>query len=476
MYLIVDDSGNRVVAGTSQQLTIGNALDGAVIYATSRTAIKDKNPALSPVIFLTEAGMQGMIFWLGGDYSEQAASDPTEAVYLSSNIFPPSLGIWARTINEGLSAALFGLSEKNSAAQNAEALTAAFNFAWQNTGGMSLPAGDFWSDEVEIFITKFDGCLRLTGAGDGATKLRFNGSDGISITGVPAPWWFMETTRPGTSISCDGVTFVQHAMNLCAKGTAFKFNGQNVEGRPAPPGRISNCTFRSDNGQSSWKTGICLISASSFTMENCFWAGCLSSNANGAIFIDLSASVGKDASPFHIRGCEGYYYSKAVNAGSYIEGVHVSDCDFVGGDHGIFWSAAASGGESQLSLHNTHIKTYKRAVYLHYVLDTQITGCLLWTSDDGAIGVEVCDGSTITISGNVVSCAGKDATNGIFFSSQTWAPAQYANKASFIGNNVINYCTTGVALGVNVRNVTGENAYASNGTNVNDVSGMNSVH
>ncbi|PBB75214.1 hypothetical protein CK227_10505 [Mesorhizobium sp. WSM4308] len=470
-------AAGRNILTLASNAAIRDALD-APVYVANRTALAALSVVNDTVaIIYNEGGRNGTFLFSSSNLSTLVTADTAQGVYVApASDTTGASGAWVRKNDGKVFATWFGLDPAATATANTTALTAAFNFARTYTGAVHIPSGDYNLNAVSITMTGNSDALHITGDGYGKTNLRWNNTDGITITMVSSPWWFMgDASGPGNAVTVKGLSFIQGA-TTGAVGKALAVNGQNLGGRPAPFFLASECVFRSNKSVTAWAKGIELTSVSSATIEKTYWYGALSTPTLGT-FIDLIASVGKDASPYHIRGCEAYFFGTAVNAGSYVEGVHVTDCDFVQGTYGVVWDGTTSGGEAQLCMTGCHVNVTTRGVWLTKVFWSQITSNLFFISGTDQIAIHLVDSSSTTISGNATSVAGTNGT-GVNMQAVTYPAGNYSVRASTITNNVFEDGGIGVSLSANVRNVTVANNKCDDGTTseVIDVSGLNYVY
>ncbi|OBQ59569.1 hypothetical protein A9K72_25490 [Mesorhizobium loti] len=415
-------------------------------YVASRAELAALDGAKDKVaIIWNEGGRNGRFVFSSSNLSTPVTADTAQGIYVAPASAPTGAsGAWVRQNDGVANAAWYGLDRSNTAAANTAALTAAMNFVIARIGALRIPGGDYDLNAISVNMTVSGQALHVTGDGAGETNLRWNGTDGIVIT----------TSGPRSWVGGSGNAVTFHRLGLVntattgAAGRALSLDGTSAGNFFNPALVVSECSIRSTTVNASWAKGVELTSVGSATIEKTFWYGAQANNTLG-IFVDLIASAGHDASPYHIRGCEGYFCGTFIRAGSYIEGVHVTDCDFVGGYYGIDWDATVSGGEAQLCMVGTHINVHTRAVRLNLVEWSQITGCLLWTDTVGGTVVELIDSSSTTITGNSIAPQGLNSIC-IDVKANTWNAATFDTRRSTIVGNVFEVGGTDPALAVNL--------------------------
>jgi len=446
---------------------------------SSRTALRALDTALNTVASLTEAGREGTFVWRTGDFSALVTADTQEGIYIKADAIAATVGTWVRQNDGEWLTTWFGMSTAATGAANVTAFTAACNLAKGLLGAVHVPAGlskYVMASLVTITMANNDK-LHFTGDGYASSMLAWPGTNGIQIDMIAGPWWLMSAGAPGNAVTFDGIGFVTDGDGVAntAAGVALAVNGNNSAGRPSPAFIIQNCRFLSSIASSCWSRGMILTSVSSVVIDKCQWYGC-SNQRDIGIFILLAATNTHDASPYHISNCEAYFFSAAIQAGAYIEGIHVSHCDLVSGTYGIVWDASSSGGESQLCAVGVHTNTTTRGIWTTNVQHSQISDCLCFITAASGTAIDIVDGSSLTIHGNVISCGSLAATSGIVFRASAFAAANYLLRASSVGNNVVENAAIGINLGVAVRNVrVGPNTFVNCTADMGDADLVNGL-
>ncbi|ATN34729.1 hypothetical protein ACO34A_13060 [Rhizobium sp. ACO-34A] len=475
----IDDAGLAVVVKPDLSgFALEQRLPGASCTSISQIQITPVAPGL--VVFLNLSGREGLFRWVGGvDFSGLVAIDTAQGVYVPSSLVPASAGCWVRILDGKIWAQWFGLSSGNTGAENRAALLAACNFSKRIWGALEIPAGDFTFDaQVSVDLAGTNYALHIRGQGRGKTVMRWPSTNGLWVSRSNGDWWMGgDDGKPSNVFSVHGIEFVCTGGTAgVAAGVAVTFYGNDVVGRQPPRFLVADCTFRSDSTAYCWATGVQTLSASSGVVRGCDWWGAAAHTDIGKFIWFRAIASGQDASPYHVIDCYAFYFQIAVQGESYVEGIHVTNCDFVAGAYGVFYECAAS-DESQLVMTNSHVNATVHAVALTRVQHSQIGNNLLWSS--GPSVVNLIDASSSTITGNSLACI--DAATGvgtaINVANVTYGAATTVLRASSIDGNSIEGAAIGISLGVNTRNyrIGNSNSFAQCTADVQDNSNINLV-
>ncbi len=110
------DPGQVVASG-------GHVVDTAV---ADRGGIKALDPGTTKVVYLTEPGREGTFVWRAGDFSDHAAADAREGVYIVSDSSPATDGAWVRVHDDRLNIRWFG-AVGDGVADDSQAVQGAFD-------------------------------------------------------------------------------------------------------------------------------------------------------------------------------------------------------------------------------------------------------------------------------------------------------------------------------------------------------------
>ncbi len=133
--LVSDQASSAVVAAAeaAQVAAEAAAASANIRYATTRTALKAYNTNVTTLVFLGEAGRNGLYEWTAGDFSSQIAADTAEGIYIKADAIAATAGAWVRVAASDVSA--FGAS---ASADSSAAITAMATLV----GYVRLPAGN----------------------------------------------------------------------------------------------------------------------------------------------------------------------------------------------------------------------------------------------------------------------------------------------------------------------------------------------
>ncbi|NLS19911.1 hypothetical protein HGP16_25565 [Rhizobium sp. P40RR-XXII] len=467
-------------AAAEAEAAAATILPGTIPVA-NRAAMAALDTSVWTSAALKESGREGVWRWVLGDFTTLTGIDTSQGVYCASSTVPVATGCWVRNTDGEVWANWFGLAPGNAGAVNNTAFLAACNFAKQTWGKLHVRDGSFtFSGTLNVAVNGNGYALHIEGQGNGKTRFLFPLGDGLYITRSNGNWWYFgDATKPTNTATVAGIDFIATGgTNGAANGAALTFYGNDVVGRPTATFRVHDCMFASDSPNYCWAVGIQTLSASNVEINYCQWYGALSSPTIGKFIWFRAIASGQDASPYHVTNCYAYYFQIAVQGESFIEGIHISDCDFVSGSYGVFYECNSS-DESQLVMHGCHVNTTNNAIYLKRVDDSQITGNLLWTSGAGNAVVNCIDAHSQTIIGNEITATDSNVGvgTGISITAVTYNAATNILRASVIDANVIQYCATGIVLAAQIRNykVGSANRFAGCAIDVQDQANLNFV-
>jgi hypothetical protein len=467
-------------AAAEAEAAAATILPGTIPVA-DRTAMAALNTSVWTSAALKESGREGVWRWVLGDFTTLTGIDTSQGIYCASSSIPVTTGCWVRNTDGEVWANWFGLAPGNIGSVNNTAFLAACNLAKQTWGKLHVRDGSFtFSGTLNVAINGNGYALHIEGQGNGKTRFLFPAGDGLYITRSNGNWWYFgDATKPTNTATIAGIDFIATGgTNGVAAGAALTMYGNDIVGRQTPSFRVHDCMFASDSPNYCWSVGIQTLSASDVEINYCQWYGSPAFPTIGKFIWFRAIASGQDASPYHVTNCYAYYFQIAVQGESYIEGIHVSDCDFVSGTYGIFYECTSS-DESQLVMHGCHINTTNNAIYLKRVADSQITGNLLWTSGSGNAVINCIDAHSQTIIGNEIAATDSNVSvgTGISITAVTYGASTNLLRASVIDANVIQYCASGIVLASTIRNykVGAGNRFAGCTIDVQDQANLNFV-
>jgi hypothetical protein len=408
-------------------------------------------------------------------------SDPLKGAALVA-FKQPGTGAYARTVRDKLLDTIDLLDFVDPAlkadviagTQNASpAMQAAIDEAVARTSpcAIRIPPGKFRLDSRVMKTLGPYTCLTIEGAGPELSQFIVNNSEGgfniICHQAVPPPppptivpvnsWLNIETHNSIRLSNFAVCAYVVHA----AKGTGIRIDGQSVVGTPAPPCILENLVIRAHNqvNTQAFEFGLHLYDVSAIYATSCrFLVGGVTNAAPTAVKIEASA---ESAGPtdIYFNNCTWIFGGIGIQAGNYIEGIHVTNCDMVKVGTGIQWYAPAL-GESGLHVVGGHFNCLVYNFDLDYVNDMAITGIVSYLSEtSGAAHVRVRNGSTWNISG----CTFSNTTVSVPGVGILVGPISSVTRCCSISGNTFNLLPVGISIANGTNGLfVGLNAYAPN--------------
>lgn len=108
--LVSDQATAAIVAAAEAAQAAAEAAAASVNIkqVANRTALKAVNTALTTLVFLQEAGREGLFTWTTGDFSTHVASDTAEGVYVKATAVAATVGAWMRVDRDVVNPPMFG--------------------------------------------------------------------------------------------------------------------------------------------------------------------------------------------------------------------------------------------------------------------------------------------------------------------------------------------------------------------------------
>lgn len=184
LALVNPDTAGKTILAASLASDVRNFLDVAV-YVEDRTAAKAIDTTKDTVLYLKEAGREGVFKWTAGNFTSLVAADPQEGMYIKATAIAASAGAWVRQ-RDGLDLNVLWFGASTAIANNAVAFNAAaalFSYA-----DIFIP-GDNTSDiyDFTASVTWQGKFLKWSGAGKTLTTLRWTTDvDGFVFGGTSA--------------------------------------------------------------------------------------------------------------------------------------------------------------------------------------------------------------------------------------------------------------------------------------------------
>lgn len=134
-------------------------------YVATRTAMKAVDTTVETVVYLTEAGREGVFIWRTGDYSAFITADTLEGIYVKANAIAAASGAWVRAGFDDIDPRWFGAAF-DGATDDLAALTAADLMARTLMKKLRLPGGAAYISSTWTIT-----CMWVQGAGQLATQI-----------------------------------------------------------------------------------------------------------------------------------------------------------------------------------------------------------------------------------------------------------------------------------------------------------------
>lgn len=248
----------RVEEGRWVSVSTAAAPEAGIAYASDLAALAAFNTTRYPVVWLKEAGREGVFAWTAGDFSAHVAADPLEGIYVESGSKPSFLGAWVRQYSGSLDIRWWG-ALVDDVANDKPAVDAAFAVA-DFIGG-----ADVWFPDGSAYIGDAEGIVCPGGSsvssgpqaelhylGSG-TALTINGPAQIARRGIThflplirrantVDWNLgTDTTSAGLRIvDCYGHTFFVPGVLRFCKGIVAEAAAGNCVCNTVNLGRIVN--------------------------------------------------------------------------------------------------------------------------------------------------------------------------------------------------------------------------------------------
>jgi hypothetical protein len=322
-----------------------------------------------------------------------------------------------------------------------------------------FPPGKFvFASPVSYTMVNTIESVSIVGAGADKTELTWPSGNGITLNYI----------GPYNSAHVRDMTLSTGAIG---GGTALNLN-QTAASIPNPANTalsdVTGVTVRGADGYVAtdyWGNGIAVNGVSNVNFISDVFDGPATPAGNGLL---VQGTAALPPVQFNVTACVFNWNSTGIQYGNYVQGINVSQSNFVGGSYGI---------ASQSSLSNLDQLTVSGSQLNQLVADilenTSIPNTMIVSNEfivqTNAIGISLPQGGIYSIIGNTIGKnPGATNTNGIVIANST--------GPGIVSGNVFVGLTTGVNLqstssAVNVQS----NSYAANGSNVVNSSGLNNV-
>jgi hypothetical protein len=455
-----------VAGGTPNNITVAdpgfNATDGSIINFTAlstNTGATTINPSGFGTITVekdTTGGPQG----LGG--GEIVAGNPISVIYRSTdNAFHILNPVIVNNTNQCLNITAFGGSGNN-LTDNTTPLQNTFNAMTGNGGCIQLQPGKYRFNSQPV--------LNLP-AGVFSFTLRGSGQDNTILT------W--PNSSGGILINFGGLSSSVHISDLSvttsvsAGGDGIKLNQSSSNSNPANTALsdITRVTFRGDDGYAIaayWSNGVNVANVSNINFDNVSFTGPSSPNGNGINLLGLPGSstyaVGFNITKSNLNNLQG-----AIVYGSFIQGVTVSQTNFVNNINGIISPAAQTGTLAQLAVVNSQfgiLASQSGIATVTAIAEVQVSNSLFIVQGANATGINLQANAHFTITGNEITANNNTNTNGVFVANTAGG-----SKGIITGNDFFGYAF-GVSLTATASGIAAvSNTFNGNTANFNNLCG-----
>ncbi len=339
------------------------------------------------------------------------------------------------------------------------ALNAALAALPSDGGAIYFPRGTYiFSSIITFTMPNSNFSLSLVGDGPDVTFLKWAGGGGIYINYL----------SQYNSVHVEGFSFVTGGGNV---GTALYLNQTAASiANPANTAltTISNVTIRGVDGYAAndyWANGIYVNGVSNINFTNLMTVGTSSFEGCGVYLKGSSAVI---PVVFNFTGCTFNYCSKGIIYGNYVEGVTVSQCNFLA-TCGI--SAPANLlNLDQLAVIGSQFNCTSAGIVLNTCVPNTLIQNNLFIIPASAVGIQLNSSGLFSIVGNAFNQGNNpSANNGIVVAGSVF-------PGIITGNAIEGMLGSGIWLKSTSNNVNVQsNVYSGNKTNVTNSGTSNKV-
>ncbi|KAG8153078.1 hypothetical protein [Burkholderia catarinensis] len=341
---------------------------------------------------------------------------------------------------------------------NASAWTATLALGPSANKCIYFPPGKYkFGSNVSYTIPSGVASITILGAGPTSTTLAWPAGGGIAINYA-------------------GTTSAAHVQNLAlttgttATGTALALNqaASTSNQSNSAESDVTNVTIRGDDGYQVtdyWATGI-NVSVSNVNFSNNHFVNPLG-NGNQVVLGGTSTQV---PVIFNFANCYFEGGNNSLTYGNYVQGVQVSNSNFVSANYGIISNASESGLD-QLTVVGSQFENNTSDILLTTAVpNTVLMGNVFYVANS-TTGVNLAATDKFSVIGNMFTVA-TTGTSAIGLN----IGATSARGGSITGNNFDRMGTVAIQINSGTSNVTSnDNVFNSNGQNISNGSSSNSV-
>ena len=351
---------------------------------------------------------------------------------------------------------------------NSAALTAAAAACPTGRVAVYFPPGKYKFTSSWVYTMPSALCsIALFGAGPDVTELTFPSTHGLNVqfNGAFNTAHIRDlTVTTGAAGGYTGIKFQQNVANSNPADTAVS--------------DLTNVVLRgADNyaGTDYWTYAFQTVGVSNINFINvtAYGPGPTSGGYTtvGTGFSLVTASSTMPPVVFNFIGCTINYVGSGIEYGSYVQGVTVTNCNFVGGNIGIIVDNGATGLD-QLTVTNSQFNCLANGILSDTAVgNTIITGNLFIVTQSPATAVDLNYCAIFAIVGNTVNGSGGSSNNGIVINNTQGSYPGIITGNCFIGLGGTAVILQSASNHVNVQ----ANVYAGSGGTVSNSGTSNSV-
>lgn len=276
---------------------------------------------------------------------------------------------------------------------NSAALTAALRATSGDGRCVSFPPGRFAFASKFVFeLPSGTAAVTLAGAGADVTDLYWPGGGGLTIDYVGAE----------NSVHIRDMSLTT---GTTAVGSAIVFNQTqgDIGTQDNALSDLTNVAIRGADGYS--QTDFWKIAVQVEKVSNVNFMGLVVSGPGGAAYstqgvgVELEGSAGDPSVVYNVSGATFNYLSKAIVYGQQVQGLSVSQSNFVGDEYGIYVQAGLSGLD-QLTVQGSQFNCSTAGIYVgSYLSNTLFSGNLFIVPNTGT-GVRLQQAYLFSLMGN----------------------------------------------------------------------------
>ncbi|MGD0161124.1 MAG: glycosyl hydrolase family 28-related protein [Candidatus Sulfotelmatobacter sp.] len=287
--------------------------------------------------------------------------------------------------------AAYGGSSANP--DNRAALAAALNASSGGGACVFFPPGQFtFASNFKFVLPNSSASITLTGAGADVTQLYWPTGGGLTIDYVGAE----------NSVHLRNMSLITGSVGVGSAVVLNQTNG-NVGAADNALSELFDVTVRGADGYSQndyWDRAVEITQISNVNL-----VGLVISGPGGAAYstkgigVVLQGSSNNPAVVFNVTGATFNYLSKGIVYGQQVEGLTVSQSNFVGGDYGIYVPPNI-GGLDQLTVLGSQFNCATGGIYVGSSLSNTLFSANLFIVPDTGTGIHLQQAYLYSATGN----------------------------------------------------------------------------